>query len=161
MRRLSAALTLLFSTVMTLAVPTTVQASSSAPEPEMIARAIGTQTTGPSGFMSPNDVMPWGLDRIDSRTGRDNSFTYTTDGAGVKAYVVDPGGATALERLTRLVRHLLAITVRFPITTRIRQMALRRVHTTRELISSFHQQLMERAKMAMSAELIMMVMART
>jgi subtilisin family serine protease len=91
MRRLSAALTLLFSTVMTLAVPTTVQASSSAPEPEMIARAIGTQTTGPSGFMSPNDVMPWGLDRIDSRTGRDNSFTYTTDGTGVKAYIVDSG----------------------------------------------------------------------
>ena len=91
MRRLSAALTLLFSAVVTLAVPTTVQASSSAPEPEMIARAIGTQTTGPLGFAAPNNVMPWGLDRIDSRTGRDNSFTYTTDGTGVKAYVVDSG----------------------------------------------------------------------
>jgi len=91
MRRLSAALTLLLSAVVTLAVPATVQASSSAPETEMIAHAIGTQTTGPTGFVSPNDVIPWGLDRIDSRTGRDNSFTYSTDGAGVKAYVVDSG----------------------------------------------------------------------
>jgi subtilisin family serine protease len=91
MRRLSAALTLLFSAVVTLAVPATVQASSSAPEPEMVARKLTTQTTGPSGFQSPNDVIPWGLDRIDSRTGRDNSFTYTTDGTGVKAYVVDSG----------------------------------------------------------------------
>lgn len=91
MRRLLAALSLLFSAVATLAVPATVQASSSVPVPEMIARALGTQTTGPSGFTSPNNVMPWGLDRIDSRTGRDNSFTYTTDGTGVKAYVVDSG----------------------------------------------------------------------
>ncbi len=91
MRRLVVALALLCSALVTLAVPTTVQASSSAPEPEMIARAIGTQTTGPSGFLAPNDVMPWGLDRIDARTGRDNSFTYATDGTGVKAYVVDSG----------------------------------------------------------------------
>jgi len=91
MRRLAGALTLLCSALVTLAVPSTVQASSSAPEPEMIARALGTQTSGPQGFMSPNDVMPWGLDRIDSRTGRDNSFTYSTDGTGVKAYVVDSG----------------------------------------------------------------------
>ena len=91
MRRLSVAVALLFSAVLALAVPATVQASSSAPEPEMIARAIGTQTTGPLGFAAPNNVMPWGLDRIDSRSGRDNSFTYTTDGAGVKAYIIDSG----------------------------------------------------------------------
>lgn len=91
MRRIASALTLLCSALLTLAIPASVQASSSAPEPEMIARAIGTQTTGPLGFPAPNDVIPWGLDRIDSRTGRDNSFTYTTDGTGVKAYVVDSG----------------------------------------------------------------------
>ena len=91
MRRIAAVLALLCAALMTLAVPTTVQASSSASEPEMIARAIGMQTTGPSGFLAPNDVMPWGLDRIDSRSGRDNTFTYTTDGTGVKAYVVDSG----------------------------------------------------------------------
>jgi len=91
MRRLSVAAALLFSAVLALAMPATVQASSSASEPEMIARAIGTQTTGPSGFAAPNNVMPWGLDRIDSRSGRDNSFTYTTDGTGVKAYIVDSG----------------------------------------------------------------------
>ena len=91
MRRIAVVLALLCSAIAALAVPTTVQASSSAPEPEMIARKITTQTTGPSGFLTPNDVMPWGLDRVDSRTGRDNTFTYTTDGTGVKAYVVDSG----------------------------------------------------------------------
>ena len=91
MRRLAAALTLLCSAVVTLAVPVPVRAANIAPEPEMIARKLTTQTSGPSGFLAPNDVMPWGLDRIDSRTGRDNSFTYTTDGTGIKAYVVDSG----------------------------------------------------------------------
>ena len=91
MRRLAAALTLLCSALVTLTMPATVKASSSAPEQELVARKLTTQTTGPSGFQSPNDVIPWGLDRIDSRTGRDNSFTYTTDGTGVKAYVVDSG----------------------------------------------------------------------
>jgi subtilisin family serine protease len=91
MRRLVAVCALTTSSLVALAMPTTVHASSSAPEPELIAHAIGTQTTGPSGFSAPNDVIPWGLDRIDSRTGRDNTFTYTTDGTGVKAYIVDSG----------------------------------------------------------------------
>jgi hypothetical protein len=79
MRRIAAALTLFCSVFVTLAVPATVQASSSEPEPELIARAIGTQVTGPSGFPSPNNVIPWGLDRMDSRSGLDNTFTYSTD----------------------------------------------------------------------------------
>ncbi len=91
MRRLVAVFALATSSLVALAMPTTVHASSATPEPEMIARAIGTQTTGPLGFSAPNDVIPWGLDRIDSRTGRDNTFTYTTDGTGVKAYIVDSG----------------------------------------------------------------------
>jgi len=104
MRRITAVLALLCSAVVTLAVPTTVQASTSATEPEMIARAIGTQTTGPSGFAAPNNVMPWGIDRIDSRTGRDNRFTYTTDGTGVKVYVIDSGvNATHLQFSSRVL----------------------------------------------------------
>lgn len=91
MRRIAVVLAFLCSAIVALAVPTTVHAAISAPEPEMIARAIGTQTTGPLGFPAPNDVIPWGLDRIDSRIGRDNTFTYSTDGTGVKAYVVDSG----------------------------------------------------------------------
>ena len=91
MRRLVAAFALASSSLLALAVPVPVRAANIAPEPEMIARKLTTQTSGPSGFLAPNDVMPWGLDRIDSRTGRDNSFTYTTDGTGVKAYVVDSG----------------------------------------------------------------------
>ena len=91
MRRLVAAFALASSSLLALAVPVPVHAANIATEPEMIARKLTTQTSGPSGFLAPNDVMPWGLDRIDSRTGRDNSFTYTTDGTGVKAYIVDSG----------------------------------------------------------------------
>lgn len=91
MRRIAAVIALLSSAFVALAVPETVHASNIAPEPEMIAHAIGTQTTGPSGFLAPNAVIPWGIDRIDARTGRDNTFTYTTDGTGVKAYIVDSG----------------------------------------------------------------------
>ena len=91
MRRIAAVIALLSSAFVALAVPETVHASNTAPEQEMIAHAIGTQTTGPSGFLAPNAVIPWGIDRIDARTGRDNTFTYTTDGTGVKAYIVDSG----------------------------------------------------------------------
>ncbi len=34
---------------------------------------------------------PWGLDRIDQRSGLSNSYTYTNTGAGVYAYVLDTG----------------------------------------------------------------------
>jgi subtilisin family serine protease len=91
MRRLIAVFALASSSLVALAVPVSVSAANIAPEHELIARKLTTQTTGPSGFPSPNDVIPWGLDRIDSRTGRDNTFTYTSDGTGVKAYVVDSG----------------------------------------------------------------------
>ena len=91
MRRLVAVLALVSSSLVAFSVPVPVRAAHIASEPELIARKLATQTTGPSGFLAPNDVIPWGLDRIDSRTGRDNSFTYSTDGTGVKAYIVDSG----------------------------------------------------------------------
>ena len=91
MRRLIAVFALASSSLVALAVPVPVHAANTVPETDLIARKLTTQTTGPSGFQSPNDVIPWGLDRIDSRTGRDNTFTYTTTGTGVKAYVVDSG----------------------------------------------------------------------
>ena len=91
MRRLVAVIALVSSSLMAFSVPAPVLAAHIASEPELIARKLATQTTGPSGFLAPNDVIPWGLDRIDSRTGRDNSFTYSTDGTGVKAYIVDSG----------------------------------------------------------------------
>jgi subtilisin family serine protease len=33
----------------------------------------------------------WGLDRIDARSGLDNTFTYTGTGSGVTAYIIDTG----------------------------------------------------------------------
>jgi hypothetical protein len=66
--------------------------------PESIARSFPTQVTGISGFSSPNDGVPWGLDRIDQRTpisavAAQRSYTYSsgTTGAGVTVYVVDSG----------------------------------------------------------------------
>ena len=91
MRRLIAVFALASSSLVALAVPVPVHAANTAPETDLIARKLTTQTSGPSGFLAPNDVIPWGLDRIDSRTGRDNTFTYTTTGTGVKVYVVDSG----------------------------------------------------------------------
>lgn len=91
MRRITAVLALLCSAVMTLAVSATANASLDGSTPELIARAIGTQTVGPSGSGALNSVIPWGIDRIDARSGRDNRFTYSNEGTGVKVYVVDSG----------------------------------------------------------------------
>ena len=82
MRHLAAVFALASASLVALAVPVPVHAANTAPETDLIARKLTTQTTG------PYDVIPWGLDRIDSRTGRDSTFTYSTDGTGVKAYVV-------------------------------------------------------------------------
>ncbi|OEJ97663.1 S8 family peptidase [Streptomyces thermolilacinus] len=37
---------------------------------------------------------PWGLDRIDQRSGRDGLYTYNRNGTGVTAYIIDTGIAT-------------------------------------------------------------------
>ncbi len=42
-----------------------------------------------SGTQSP--TPSWGLDRIDARTGLNNSYTYANDGSGVTAYILDTG----------------------------------------------------------------------
>jgi subtilisin family serine protease len=64
-------------------------------EPDQAIAADGwyTQTTG-------SDGQPWGLDRIDQRSGLSRTFTYWASGAygmgtGVNAYVIDSGIATA------------------------------------------------------------------
>ena len=97
MRRLAMVLALLSSGVIAFVAPSPVRADVIAVEPELIAHIFDTQTSGPSGYPFPNNVMPWGLDRLDARIaanyGRDNSYTYTSSntGTGVKVYVVDTG----------------------------------------------------------------------
>jgi len=38
---------------------------------------------------------PWGLDRIDAPTGLDNTFSWTGDGTGITAYIIDTGIETS------------------------------------------------------------------
>jgi subtilisin family serine protease len=91
MRRIVAVVALLCSALVTLAIPTSVQASGGESVPtvvvEEIARTQDIQTVGPaSGSLS------WGLDRIDQRNlPLSGSYSYTATGAGVKAYIVDSG----------------------------------------------------------------------
>jgi len=60
--------------------------------PDLIARALGTQTVGPAEYGSATGgAVPWGLDRLDARSGKNGSYTYSTDGTGVKVYVADSG----------------------------------------------------------------------
>ncbi len=50
-------------------------------EQDQTVSLIATQSPTPS----------WGLDRIDARSGLDNSYTYPNDGTGVTAYIIDTG----------------------------------------------------------------------
>lgn len=52
---------------------------------------VGADAIATIVLMTENNP-PWGLDRIDERSlPLDNSFTYTSTGADVTAYVVDTG----------------------------------------------------------------------
>ena len=53
-------------------------------EPDRVVTATGTQTMDAGGD-------PWGLDRIDARSGLSRTYTYNATGAGVTAYVIDTG----------------------------------------------------------------------
>jgi subtilisin family serine protease len=53
-------------------------------EPDQVVTAIGTETMDGNGD-------PWGLDRIDARSGLSGSYTYPGDGSGVTAYIIDTG----------------------------------------------------------------------
>ncbi|MBZ5714954.1 S8 family peptidase [Nannocystis pusilla] len=54
-------------------------------EPDQIVTADTTQLMDPAG-------QPWGLDRIDQRTGAlDGQYEYFRDGWGVRAYIIDTG----------------------------------------------------------------------
>jgi subtilisin family serine protease len=90
MRRLWFAVALIATTSLSVAYVPAVQAQEVAPEP--IARALGTQTVGPVELGSATGgTVPWGLDRLDARSGKNGSYTYSTDGTGVKVYVADSG----------------------------------------------------------------------
>jgi subtilisin family serine protease len=57
-------------------------------EPEQVFRADGTQTMDANGD-------PWGLDRIDQQAlPLSRTYTFTSTGAGVHAYIIDTGIST-------------------------------------------------------------------
>ncbi len=43
---------------------------------------------------STQDSATWGIDRVDSRTGIDGKYNYTSTGKGVHAYIIDTGTRT-------------------------------------------------------------------
>ncbi len=49
-------------------------------EQDQTVHAVDTQTNA-----------PWGLDRVDQRSGRDGDYTYNATGSGVNAYILDTG----------------------------------------------------------------------
>lgn len=57
-------------------------------EPDGVVQGSGLQYTGSNG-------QPWGLDRIDQRSGLSRSYRWSGAGAGVTAYVIDSGIQTA------------------------------------------------------------------
>ncbi|MDQ1250153.1 MAG: hypothetical protein QG597_4532 [Actinomycetota bacterium] len=60
--------------------------------------------TGPgAASVSPFAVQgsaPWGLDRIDQRSGRDLKYRYDTEGRGVTAYILDSGLRSTHQQFT-------------------------------------------------------------
>jgi subtilisin family serine protease len=79
------------ASVLVLPQPSVSASSEPAPFTEEIARTMVTsspQTVGPQ-----NGALSWGLDRIDQRTAVSlpASYSFSSNGAGVKAYILDSG----------------------------------------------------------------------
>jgi subtilisin family serine protease len=77
--------------VLVLPQPSVSASNEPAPFTEEIARTMVTsspQTVGPE-----NGALSWGLDRIDQRTAVSSpaSYSFSSDGTGVKAYILDSG----------------------------------------------------------------------
>ncbi|MFM7211839.1 MAG: S8 family serine peptidase, partial [Actinomycetota bacterium] len=56
-------------------------------EPDWVITVEATRVTPRAVQAAP----PWGLDRIDQRSGLDGNYTYGATGLGVDAYIVDTG----------------------------------------------------------------------
>ncbi len=65
--------------------PAAAAALADDPRVELVERDL------PVSVLATQSGAPWGLDRIDQRTGTDGSFTYSTEASNVTAYVIDTG----------------------------------------------------------------------
>ncbi|NKY16420.1 S8 family peptidase [Streptomyces somaliensis] len=59
------------------------------------SRVLSIEEDQRVGATATQTNAPWGLDRIDQRSGRNGTYTYARNGAGVTAYIIDTGIATA------------------------------------------------------------------
>ncbi|URM88773.1 S8 family peptidase [Streptomyces sp. MRC013] len=59
------------------------------------SRVLSIEEDQKVGAAATQTNAPWGLDRIDQRSGRNGTYTYARNGAGVTAYIIDTGIATA------------------------------------------------------------------
>lgn len=59
------------------------------------ARIASIEEDQQTASAATQNNAPWGLDRIDQRTGRNTTYTYNGTGSGVTAYIIDSGIYTA------------------------------------------------------------------
>ncbi|MER7047668.1 S8 family peptidase [Streptomyces jumonjinensis] len=55
------------------------------------SRIVSIEEDQKSVSVATQNNAPWGLDRIDQRSGRNSTYTYGGTGAGVTAYIIDSG----------------------------------------------------------------------
>ena len=65
--------------------PATAATLAADPRVESVERDL------PVSVLATQSGAPWGLDRIDQRSGTDGSFTYSTTASNVTAYIIDTG----------------------------------------------------------------------
>ncbi|MFI6107646.1 S8 family serine peptidase [Streptomyces sp. NPDC051310] len=59
------------------------------------ARVVSIEEDQKVSSTATQTNAPWGLDRVDQRSGRNGTYTYNRNGSGVTAYIIDTGIDTA------------------------------------------------------------------
>jgi subtilisin family serine protease len=59
------------------------------------ARVVSIEEDQKVSSAATQTNAPWGLDRVDQRSGRNGTYTYNRNGSGVTAYIIDTGIDTA------------------------------------------------------------------
>lgn len=75
------------------------------PDAYVHATAIDPPAGGVSSAAAVQLAAPWGIDRIDQRTGLNGTYAYNANGTGVTAYVIDTGILTTHQQFGGRARY--------------------------------------------------------